>query len=91
MKNAIFWDVAPCRSFMNRRFGRTSVHAGSTRRHILEDDILHEKLVSIFCYYKKKTKILYPKFIVTNRGFQILISSEPLKCESEPVPRSYEI
>jgi hypothetical protein len=23
MKNAIFWDVAPCRSCMNRRFGGT--------------------------------------------------------------------
>jgi hypothetical protein len=21
MKNAIFWDVAPCRSYVNRRFG----------------------------------------------------------------------
>jgi hypothetical protein len=23
MKNAIFWDVAPCRSSVNRRFGGT--------------------------------------------------------------------
>jgi hypothetical protein len=23
MKNAVFWDVAPCRSCINRRFGRT--------------------------------------------------------------------
>jgi hypothetical protein len=23
MKNAIFWDVALCRYFVNRRFGRT--------------------------------------------------------------------
>jgi hypothetical protein len=27
MKNAVFWDVAPCRSFVNRRFGGTySLH-----------------------------------------------------------------
>jgi hypothetical protein len=23
MKNAVFWDVAPCRSYVNRRFGGT--------------------------------------------------------------------
>jgi hypothetical protein len=23
MKNAVFWDVAPCRYFINRRFGGT--------------------------------------------------------------------
>jgi hypothetical protein len=23
MKNAVFWDVAPCSSWVNRRFGRT--------------------------------------------------------------------
>jgi hypothetical protein len=41
MKNAVFWDVAPCRSCVNRRFGRTyrlhiqgslqpSAHTGSS-------------------------------------------------------------
>jgi hypothetical protein len=35
MKNAVFWDVGPCRSCVNRRFGGTSVdtrstHAGSS-------------------------------------------------------------
>jgi hypothetical protein len=35
MKNAVFWDVAPCRSCVNRRFGGTyrqvpSAHAGSS-------------------------------------------------------------
>jgi hypothetical protein len=33
MKNAVFWDVAQCRSRVNRRFG-------STRRRIPEDGIL---------------------------------------------------
>jgi hypothetical protein len=35
MKNAVFWDVAPCRYFVNRRFGGTyrlhlQAHAGSS-------------------------------------------------------------
>jgi hypothetical protein len=69
MKNAVFWDVAPCGSYRNRRFGETcslhlqgrnplakksvtlkievtrssetSVLTRLTRRHILEDGILH--------------------------------------------------
>jgi hypothetical protein len=49
MKNAVFWDVAACRSCVNRRFEgtyrlhlqETSVHTRSTRRHIPEDGILH--------------------------------------------------
>jgi hypothetical protein len=75
MKNAVFWDVAPCRSSVNRRFeetdrlhrrGRrirergtsvsrwlqtaicsfeTSVHTRSTWRHVLEDGILHSRIV----------------------------------------------
>jgi hypothetical protein len=42
MKNAVFWDVAPCRSCeLNRRFGGTSVQfTSSTRRHVPEDGIL---------------------------------------------------
>jgi hypothetical protein len=43
LKNAVFWDVAPCRSCVPRRFGgtyrlrrssETSVHTRCTRRHI---------------------------------------------------------
>jgi hypothetical protein len=39
MKNAVFWDVALCRSCVNRRSSETSVHTRYTRR--LEDGILH--------------------------------------------------
>jgi hypothetical protein len=53
MKNAVLWDLAPCRSYVNRRFGgtyrrdaisssETSVYTRSTRRHIPEDGILSE-------------------------------------------------
>jgi hypothetical protein len=35
MKNGVFWDVTPCDSCKNRRFG------GTTRRNIPEDTILH--------------------------------------------------
>jgi hypothetical protein len=41
MKNAVFWDMAPCGSCVNRRFVGTSVYTISTRRHIPEDGILH--------------------------------------------------
>jgi hypothetical protein len=40
MKNAVFWDMAPCRSCVNRRFEGTSVYTRSRRRHIREDGIL---------------------------------------------------
>jgi hypothetical protein len=45
MKNVVFWDVVPCRYFVNRRFGgklrspETSVNKISTRSHIPEDGI----------------------------------------------------
>jgi hypothetical protein len=42
MKNVVLWDLALCRSCVNRRFGGTSVHTRSTQLHISEDDILHE-------------------------------------------------
>jgi hypothetical protein len=41
LKNAVFWDVATCRSCVNRRFEGTLIHTRSTRRHIPEDGILH--------------------------------------------------
>jgi hypothetical protein len=46
MKNAIFWDVAPCRSCeMYRRSSETSVNfTGSRRSHIPEDGILQDIL-----------------------------------------------
>jgi hypothetical protein len=37
MNNTVFCDEAPRRSCVDRRFGGTSVHARSTRRHIPED------------------------------------------------------
>jgi hypothetical protein len=46
MKNAVFWDVAPCRSCVNRRFGgtyRLHLHGTtSSQRHIPEDAILQQ-------------------------------------------------
>jgi hypothetical protein len=40
MKKAVFWDVAPCRSGVNRRFG-------GTRCHIPEDCFLLSAIVDL--------------------------------------------
>jgi hypothetical protein len=60
LNNAVFWDVAPCRSCeLNRRFGGTSVQfTRSTRRHILEDDIILET-----CSLRRAYWILQFKFV----------------------------
>jgi hypothetical protein len=42
MKNAVFWEVAPCTSYVNRRSSETLVHTRSTWRHIREDGILRK-------------------------------------------------
>jgi hypothetical protein len=44
MKNVVFWDVAPCRPWVNRRSSETSVNPGSTQRHISENDILNRNI-----------------------------------------------
>jgi hypothetical protein len=42
IKSAFLWYVAPCRRYVNRRFGGTLVHTKSTRHHIQEDGILNK-------------------------------------------------
>jgi hypothetical protein len=34
LKNVIFWDVAPCRPYVNLRSSETWVHTRSTQHHI---------------------------------------------------------
>jgi hypothetical protein len=46
MKNAVFWDVAPCTSYVNRRSSEMSVYTRSIRHHIQEDDILQVECIS---------------------------------------------
>jgi hypothetical protein len=40
MKNAVYWDVGPCSSCVNQRFGGMSIHTRTTLRHIQENGIL---------------------------------------------------
>jgi hypothetical protein len=77
MKNVVFWDVALCRSCVDRRFGgkyrlhlqmeainssETSVSTRPTQCHIPEDDILHKQV-----YLKNKT-YLFNKYFLSNRA-----------------------
>jgi hypothetical protein len=32
MKTAVFWDVVPCRSCVNRRFGGTYLHGATSQK-----------------------------------------------------------
>jgi hypothetical protein len=67
MKNAVFWDFAPCRSCVNRRSSETSVHTRSIWRHIPEDGILHVPGLSTWpskysgrkYYLRKKKRLKY--------------------------------
>jgi hypothetical protein len=84
IKNAVFWDVAPCRSCVSWRFGGTfRLHLqgrkirerGSTWCHIPEDGILHshclENLKSYILLYNSKicTMIRLWKICVSVKPF----------------------
>jgi hypothetical protein len=55
VKNAVFWVVAPCRSYVYRRSCATSIHTRSKRRHIPEDGILHRHRCENLKSYKLKS------------------------------------
>jgi hypothetical protein len=58
VKNAVFWDVVPCRSYVNQHSSETSVHTSSTRRRIPEDGIYH----GYFIFHKNqliKTRVFF--------------------------------
>jgi hypothetical protein len=50
MKNAVFWDVAPCRSCVNRRFG------GTYRLHVVIIIIIIENTIIISIIIENKTR-----------------------------------
>jgi hypothetical protein len=52
MKNVVFWDVAPCKSSVNRHFDGTSVDTICTRRHNPEDGILQSHRRENLKFYK---------------------------------------
>jgi hypothetical protein len=63
MKNAVFWDVASCRSCVNRRSSETSVHTRSTRPHIPEDGSLQE----YFDFSSIKFKVSLERLLIYSR------------------------
>jgi hypothetical protein len=77
MKNAVFWDVMPCRSCLNRHFGggtlrmeairtyETSFQTRSTRRHIPEDGILHIKTCISPFWQSSGNKFVHSPFYFT--------------------------
>jgi hypothetical protein len=65
MKNAVFWDVAPCRYCVKRRFGGTSFYTIYTRRHIPDDGILLGKLTSAFHYRQLKRNTMHEYMLKT--------------------------
>jgi hypothetical protein len=38
---AVFWDIVPCRPYVNRRYSETTAHIRTTRRYIPEDVNIH--------------------------------------------------
>jgi hypothetical protein len=54
MKNAVFWNVAPCTSHVNRRFGGTYCFH-------LEDRIIHERGTSRLLMLVPQSRIFYPE------------------------------
>jgi hypothetical protein len=62
MKNAVFWDVAPCRYGVNRRFGGTSLYTIYSRRHIPEDGIFHDKSSSGISHFSVGNRGKYSRF-----------------------------
>jgi hypothetical protein len=67
MKNAVFWDVAPCRYFVNRRFGGTSVNkihgATSQKTAFFIFENLFADLYPAFYYMRKKITVLQRCFL----------------------------
>jgi hypothetical protein len=61
MKNAVFWDVVPCRSCeLNRRSSETLVQfTRSTWRHIPEDDLLLSEVFELCHIFKESASDLY--------------------------------
>jgi hypothetical protein len=51
MKNAVFWDVAPCGSCKNLPSSETSVLRRATLRNISEYDILNNRLLTLIRQY----------------------------------------
>jgi hypothetical protein len=78
MKNAVFWDVALYRTCVNRRFGGTSVHTRSTRRHIPEDVSLHiHPRENAKSSTKTTPKVATAKFVETLKNLRHTLLHKP--------------
>jgi hypothetical protein len=75
MKNAVLWDVAPCRYFVNRRFGGTCrLHLQGIRnpRAMNQNEQVAVFPGNIACYYKHSNNSLDVPFSVLT--FSIFLS-----------------
>jgi hypothetical protein len=50
MKNADFWDMAPCRSYVNRRYGGTyRLHLRSRKIHLVPFPPDNDPIAALAC------------------------------------------
>jgi hypothetical protein len=66
-KNAVFWNVMPCRSCVNQSFGEASIHIRTTWRHITEDGILNShRRENLKSYNNRITSVSMPRRCIYN-------------------------
>jgi hypothetical protein len=76
MKNAVCWDVAPCRSCVNRRFGRTYRLHLQGRRHSSYQDLIVSNEASISVVIVAQTVKKLSVFQATENLIAVLVRAQ---------------